>query len=208
MTSDPDILSKTVREFIAAAGAKTPTPGGGSVAGVVGALGTAMGQMVLNFSTGKKSLAEHEEYYAELAKRLDETRSTFEDLVLADIAAYEAYQQANRVEDGPEKAQAVAQATAKAIEVPRNATKNALGLLEDMKQLAGKSNKWLVTDLLAAAALSVATVTLSDYNVRINLPSMTDTAAADQIRKASAGDLARAKALHVEIEEATKEMLP
>jgi len=208
MTSDTDILSTTVREFIAAAGSKTPTPGGGSVAGVVGALGTALGQMVLNFSKGKKSLAEHEEYYAELAKRLDETCEKFEDAVLADIAAYGAYQQANRLDDGPEKTQAVAEATAKAIEVPRIATENSLGLLKDMKELAGKSNKWLVTDLLAAAALAVATITLSDYNVRINLPSMTDTEMADQIRNASADDLSIAKALLAEIEEATKEILP
>ena len=37
MTSTPDILQNTVEEFIGATGAKTPTPGGGSVAGVVGA---------------------------------------------------------------------------------------------------------------------------------------------------------------------------
>jgi len=208
MTPDTDILSTSVREFVAAAGSKTPTPGGGSVAGVVGALGTALGQMVLNFSIGKKSLAEHEEYYAELAMRLDGIRLTFEDAVLADIAAYGEYQEANRLDDGPEKAQAVAEATANAIKVPRIATETSLELLQDMKELAGKSNKWLITDLLAAAALAVATITLSDYNVRINLPSMTDTAAADEIRKASADDLASAKALHAEIEEATKEILP
>jgi len=208
MTPEPDILSKTVRDFIDAAGAKTPTPGGGSVAGVVGALGTALGQMVLNFSAGKKSLAQHEDYHAQLGGRLEKTCGAFEDLVLADIAAYAAYQQANRIDEGPAKTQAVAEATAKAIEVPRTATQTALGLLQDMKELVDKSNKWLVTDLLAAAALAVATITLSDYNVRINLPSMTDTAAADEIRKASADDLTKARNLHVEVEEATKEMLP
>ena len=36
--SRQDMLALSVREFVAAAAAKTPTPGGGSVAGVVGAL--------------------------------------------------------------------------------------------------------------------------------------------------------------------------
>ncbi|MDP6544878.1 MAG: cyclodeaminase/cyclohydrolase family protein [Phycisphaerae bacterium] len=208
MTSTPDILQNTVEEFISATGAKAPTPGGGSVAGVVGALGVALGQMTLNFSKGKKSLSEHEPYYAELEQRLDTACRTCVDLVSADIAAYQAYQQANRLPDGDDKTQAVAEATTAAIDVPRQTAQAALALLVDMKELAGKCNKWLVTDLLAAGALAVAAATLSDYNVRINLPNMTDTAQADEIRMASAGDLARARAIHAETEEATREMLP
>lgn len=208
MTSTPDILQNTVREFVDATGAKTPTPGGGSVAGVVGALGAALGQMTLNFSKGKKSLAEHEPYYAELEQRLETVCGTFVELVSADIAAYQAYQQANRLPDGDDKAQAVAEATMTAIDVPRRTTRAALDLLGNMKELAGKCNKWLITDLLAAGALAVAAVTLSDYNVRINLPNLSDRAQADEIGKASRDDLAGARAIHAETEEATREMLP
>ena len=42
--------SHTVAEFVAAAAAKQPVPGGGSVAALVGALGAAMGEMVVNYS--------------------------------------------------------------------------------------------------------------------------------------------------------------
>jgi len=208
MTSTPDILQNTVEEFISATGAKTPTPGGGSVAGVVGALGVALGQMTLNFSKGKKSLAEHEPYYAELDQRLETACRTCVELVSTDIAAYQAYQQANRLPDGDDKTRAVEEATVAAIDVPRRTTQAALGLLVDMKELAGKCNKWLITDLLAAGALAVAAATLSDYNVRINLPNLTDAARADEIRKASRDDLARARSIHAETEEATREMLP
>jgi len=208
MTSTPDILQNTVEEFITATGAKTPTPGGGSVAGVVGALGAALGQMTLNFSMGKKSLIEHEPYYAELQQRLEGARSTLVELVSADIAAYQTYQQATRLPDGDDKTLAVEEATIAAINVPRRTTQTALGLLVDMKELAGKCNKWLITDLLAAGALAVAAATLSDYNVRINLPNLTDTARADEIRQASSDDLARARSIHAETEEATREMLP
>ncbi|MBT3198429.1 MAG: cyclodeaminase/cyclohydrolase family protein [Phycisphaerales bacterium] len=208
MTLENDVLTNTVLEFANATAAKTPTPGGGSVAGVVGALGAALGSMTLNFSKGKKSLAEHEPYYAELTQRLEDTRDGMLDLVRYDIAAYRAYQEANRLPDGENKTRAVEKATAAAIDVPRKTTRAALALLEDMQELAGKCNKWLITDLLAAGALAVAAATLSDYNVRINLPNLADQAAADEIRKASQNDLARARTIHTQTEEATREMLP
>ena len=208
MTQSPDILQSSVVDFVNAAAAKAPTPGGGSVAGVVGALGVALGQMTLNFSKGKKSLAEHEPYYAELTQRLQAAAATMLQLVSDDIEAYQAYQHAGRLPDGPDKTAAVAQATMRAIEVPRKTTQTALSLLEDMKELAGKCNKWLITDLLAAGALAVAAVTLSDYNVRINLPNLADQAAATDIRNASRDDLARARAIHNETEQATGDILP
>ncbi|MDP6636554.1 MAG: cyclodeaminase/cyclohydrolase family protein [Phycisphaerae bacterium] len=208
MTSTSNILKNSVEEFISATGAKSPTPGGGSVAGVVGALGVALGRMTLNFSKGKKNLAQHEAYYAELEQRLETACAAMVNLVSDDIAAYQAYQQANRLPDGDDKTRAVTEATARAIDVPRQTTQTALGLLTDMKELAGKCNKWLITDLLAAGALAVAAATLSDYNVRINLPNLADQAQAEEIRNASRDDLDRARAIHAETEEATRDMLP
>jgi len=201
-------LALSVTEFAAATADKTPTPGGGSVAGVVGALAVALGEMTLNFSKGKKRLAEHEEYYGHLSGRLGRARRMFQDLVCDDMAAYRLYQQSNRMEDGPEKDEAVQLATAAAINVPREATKLSLALLGDMKELSGRCNTWLITDLLASAALAVATVTLCDYNVRINIPSLTDKSAGEQIRQSSANDVARAKQMHAKIEAAAKQYLP
>jgi len=48
--------SHTIAEFVAATAAKQPVPGGGSVAALVGALGAALGEMVVNYSIGKKYL--------------------------------------------------------------------------------------------------------------------------------------------------------
>ena len=203
-----NLLDLSVRDFVAAAAAKTPTPGGGSVAGVVAALGVALGEMTLNFTRGKKRFAEHAEYHQALAGRLARARGMFQDLVAEDVQAYQLYQAAQRKDDGDEKDEAVQLATAAAIDVPREVTKLALAVLADLKELGGKCNTWLITDLLASATLSVAAVRLSDYNVRINIPSVADKAAAAEIHQSSAADLVRAQALLEEIEAAAKEFLP
>ena len=49
-----------IGDFLNAAAAKQPAPGGGSVAALAGALAAAMGEMVLNYTVGKKNLAQHE----------------------------------------------------------------------------------------------------------------------------------------------------
>ena len=208
MSDNEDYLSLSVREFAAVTADKTPTPGGGSVAGVVASLGVALGEMALNFTKGKKKFAEHEEYYAGLSSRLARARGMFCDLVADDVAAYKLYQSVSKQDQGPEKDEAMEIATAAAINVPREATKLALAVMADMKELAGKCNPWLITDLLASAALSAAAVRLSDYNVRINVPNLADKQAARDVKQASADDLARADSLLAEIEQLSAPHLP
>lgn len=208
MAGEPDMLGRSVREFISATAAKTPTPGGGSVAGVVAALGVALGEMALNFTKGKKKYAEHEPLYGRLSSRLARARQMCQDLVADDMSAYSLYQESSRMEDGPEKDRAVQLATAAAIDVPREAMKLSLAVLEDLNALSDKCNPWLITDLMASATLLLAAVRLSDYNVRVNLPSVSDRRAADEVRAASAADLARAVELHKAVEEAGNKHLP
>lgn len=206
--SDKDYLSMSVRNFAATTADKTPTPGGGSVAGVVASLGVALGEMALNFTKGKKKFAEHAEYYDNLSRKLVRARGMFFDLVVDDVAAYKLYQAATRQDDGPAKDEAVELATAAAIDVPREVAKLALAIMEDMKALLPKSNTWLITDLLASAALSAAAVRLCDYNVRINVPNLADKQAAAEVKQGSADDLARANALLAEIEQLALPHLP
>jgi len=207
MSTNEDYLGMSVREFAAATASKTPTPGGGSVAGAVASLGVALGEMTLNFSKGKKKLAEHEEYYAHLGERLERARAMFQQLVDDDVSAYKLYQASNKMEDGPEKDEQVQLATAAAINVPREVMKLALAVMDDMMELSGKCNTWLITDLMASATLCAAAIRLSDYNVRINLPSVADTDQAKEIGDASSADLARAGELLDAIEKVGLAML-
>lgn len=203
-----DLLALSVREFLAQTAAKTPTPGGGSVAAVTGALGAALGQMAMAFTQGKKKFAAYEKDYAHLVPRLERARRMFEAMVADDVAAFQLYQKASRLgDDDPGKGEAVALALAVAINIPRQATKLSLALLEDLHALADKCSPYLISDLEAAGALAVATIRLSDYNVRINTPQLADKDAASQLREGSRADLGRAENLLREIERAAEECL-
>ena len=202
-----DILSASVREFIAATAAKQPTPGGGSVAAVVAALGVALGEMALNFTKGKKKFAEHEPFYAKLSRRLELARQMCQDLADDDVAAYKLYQQTTRQEDSPEKEQAVQVAVAAAIDVPREMAKLVLAVMDDLLALSDKCNPWLISDLTAAAVLGFAAVKLCDFNVRINVPQVDDKDAAGQVAEASASDVQKAARLMEAIEQAAAKHL-
>jgi len=203
-----DLLAMTVRQFVEASASKAPTPGGGSVAGVVGALGVALGEMALNFSIGKKKFAEYADAHQHLLSRFGRAREMFQQLVSDDVAAFTTYQEASRLADGPEKDEAMDIATAAAINVPREAAKLALVVLNDLAELAGMCNRYLISDLVAAGALCEAVSRLCDYNVRINLSNVRDRDAAEQLRATSAADLAGAVACRQHIEYSVREMLP
>ena len=199
MADMEDYLSFSVRDFAAATAEKRPTPGGGTVAGVVGALATALGEMVLNFTRGKKAFAEFAETHEALAVRLSRARGMFADLTADDAAAYTLYTEANKCEDETKETK-MATALAAAIDVPRQMTALAISVLESLIALGEHCNKYLLTDLSASAVLAEAVVRLSDYNVRVNAASLPDKNAAADLRQASARDCKRAAELRQAVE--------
>ncbi len=193
-------MALPVREFLAATAAKTPIPGGGSVAGVVGGLAAALGEMVLVFTRGKKKYAKFAAEHDALAVRLARARGMFADLTSDDAAAYSLYQEASRCE-GEAKEAKMSEALAAAINVPREMTALALSVLNDLLALGQHCNPHLLTDLSAAAVLAEAVTRLSDYNVRVNAATLPDRSAADELRQASARDVGRGEALRKAVEE-------
>jgi formiminotetrahydrofolate cyclodeaminase len=198
------MLNMPLGEFIEAVASREPTPGGGSVAGAAGALAVALGRMSLAFTTGKKKFAAHEDFYAHLAGRLERASGMFARLIAEDIEAYGLYNQAIR-DKNPTDSEPVQLALAAAVGVPIEMSKLALALLEDLHSLSDKCSKWLVSDLAAAAALAVATVRMSGYNVRINTGQMTDQAAAAELLEVCRQDVAHAEHLLARIERAAVE---
>jgi formiminotetrahydrofolate cyclodeaminase len=197
---EKDYLSLSVRGFISAAGAKQPTPGGGSVAGVVAALGVALGEMALNYTQGKKQFAQDEDFYAGAGKHFERARAMFDALANDDVRAYELYTDASKMPKGPEREEALQLALAAAIDVPREMAKLALAVLTDLEGLSQKCNPRLISDVKAAGALSVAAIKMCHYNVQINIPEFADKESGQEVLTASQSDLGRAEQILSNIE--------
>lgn len=199
--SDPSFRSMSVAEFVDASGDKSPTPGGGSVAGVVGALSAALARMVVNYSIGRKSLAEHQPALEEAERRLRRAAAMMLELADEDAAAYGAVNERSRLPEGhPDRAGLDAARWASA-QVPLALAATAVDLLRHFRSLAGTTNPHLRSDLAIAAVLARATVEASHWNVAVNLPTL-EPAAAAATQASMASLLIAARDLSREVEAA------
>ena len=165
----------SIRDFLSAAAAKQPAPGGGSVAALAGALGAAMGEMVLNYSVGRKNLAAFEPELKSALVELARARELLLQLMAEDQAAYEALTAAKKLPaDLPERQQQLDVALLACIRVPQALGATALAVLQLADRMVEKVNVYLLSDLAVCCELSMATVRCAVYNVRANLPDVTD----------------------------------
>ncbi|MDW8261155.1 MAG: cyclodeaminase/cyclohydrolase family protein [Phycisphaerales bacterium] len=162
--------SEPFDRFLDAVAARSPTPGGGAVAAAGGALAAAMGEMVLQYSVGKKGLESHQGELADALGRFARARRLMLQLMVEDQSAYEALRAA-RVGSDPA---AVAAAVRLAVQVPQSIAATAAAVLETARQVAPLANRHLLSDLAVCAELAMATVRCALCNVRVNLADVVD----------------------------------
>jgi glutamate formiminotransferase / formiminotetrahydrofolate cyclodeaminase len=164
----------TVEEFLGRVAARTPTPGGGSVAAIAGAMGAALGEMVVAYSTPAKQTPSPP--LMALARELTEGRGTFQELANADTDAYEAVRTARRDQKAkpnePAAQQAVLDALRHAAEVPLTTARLARRLQCQLEAQREQTNPALGSDLVSALALLRAAADSALANVSINLADL------------------------------------
>jgi len=167
--------SSTITGFLDAAGAKQPTPGGGSVAALAGALAVSMAEMVLNFSVGKKELLPHEEKLKTLLGEFTRARALLLQLMREDQYAFATLTDARKACEAKGDADPVfAAALLACIRIPQSIGAVAIATLDLAEQSLPICNKWLLSDLAVCAELATATARCAAYCVRINLPDVSD----------------------------------
>jgi formiminotetrahydrofolate cyclodeaminase len=158
--------SATIEEFLNAAAAKQPTPGGGSAAALTGALAASMGEMVLNYSVAKKGLENYRAEFTEALREVHNAREMMTQLMVEDQGAYEAMTVAKKLPAGtPERLEAIMLG----VRVPMTIAATALAILELAEKVAGKVNASLLSDLAVCVELSMSAARSAIYNVRVNV---------------------------------------
>ena len=162
-----------------------PTPGGGSAAMVSAAIGMGLVLMALRVTEGK---AEDREALSPLIEGGDRLLAELSQHADADIAVFEAYMAALKLPRGTEdektaRRAALAEAAIAATEVPLNAAQSVLESLDLARQAAAVSDRGILSDVAAGAALLNGAATAVLYNVDINLKSVKDPDAAADFEK-------------------------
>lgn len=188
--------STSIGDFLRAAAAKQPTPGGGSIAALVGALAASMGEMTLNYSVGKKGL---EAFQGELKPALAEltrARNLLLQLMVEDQLAYEAISTIRKLpESDPARAARFNAAVLACIRIPEAMAATSVAILELADRVANFVNPYLLSDLAVCADLAMATIRCAIYNVRANLPDIKDPADRSRIESTIRSLLSRGAAL-------------
>jgi glutamate formiminotransferase / formiminotetrahydrofolate cyclodeaminase len=173
------VLHTLAQGFVEAVAAPTPTPGGGSVSALAGALAAALGEMVCNLSLGKKSLAAHHGQLKGALRRFTELRKQLSEQVERDAASYDAVLAAMRKPKGSEdeqaeRARAIEEASKSAALVPLATAEMASEIRHSIQEIRGVTLAGAASDLAVAQAMAEAALTGAVENVRANLPSIHD----------------------------------
>jgi formiminotetrahydrofolate cyclodeaminase len=172
------LLDQSLRDFLSSLAARTPTPGGGSIAALNAALGLGLVAMAARFTSGKK----YETIEAEaqgVAEACDRLRAEVSALVDADTEAYDQVTRAYGLPKGTDaekaaRAAAIQAALSGAIEVPARTLALAVAGLKTAAAFASKSNRNLASDVLVGASCLYSAAEGARANVRINAAGLTD----------------------------------
>ncbi len=158
-----------------------PTPGGGSVAALCGALGAALVSMVSRLTLGSKKYAEVHEPIKEILERSESMRSNLTNLIDRDAEAFDAVLRAYKMPRGSDEAErsrseAIERGLAGAIAVPLETMERAADVAALAERVAAIGNARAISDAGVAAILAEAAARSAALNVRINAAGIADDA--------------------------------
>lgn len=173
----------SVEKFVEETSTGSPTPGGGSVAALVGSIGAALNVMVYNLTVGKKVYTDFEpELKTEMensANRLTEISKELLNEMEYDKAAFDKVIEAYRMpkdseEEKVARAFEIENSYKKAMEVPLKSANLCLEALFVLEVFSIYGNVNAITDVGTGALLLYAGIEASLLNVNINLNALKD----------------------------------
>jgi formiminotetrahydrofolate cyclodeaminase len=177
-----DLAALSIDEFLDRVADRTPTPGGGGVAGLAGALACTMGRMVAAYSIKRSTVAPACARVESLSGQLKVTDQLLRGLITQDGVAYGEMTAARKaLQDGRLEAPAYHNAVLRAIAVPMEMSAAVSRALAAMDAFKVDANPYLLSDLGVAAVLAHATARAASYSVRINVAELTDEGMRERI---------------------------
>jgi formiminotetrahydrofolate cyclodeaminase len=179
------ITETSIDEFLARLASKDPTPGGGSAAAIMGAMGAALISMVCNVSFGKKGYEAAEPELREVCAQSEALRSRLTGMVAGDISAFgelmAAYKLPKDTDEEKQRRSLAIQASLKrATEVPLACARDCAEVIRLSRRAAEHGYLGVISDAGVGVSAAYAAARSAALNVYINVPSLKDRAFAER----------------------------
>lgn len=182
------LIDKTCGEFAEVLASAEPVPGGGGAAALTGAMGAALGEMVVNLTLKSKKYAEFHSELAELRVTISCLRTRLLKLVDDDAEAFAPLAAAYKLpKDDPNRAMVMENALGNACVTPFDIMNACAEMMPLFAVLREKGTKMAVSDVYAGETLCKAAIKTASYNIYINTELMSDREKAGELDDKSKG---------------------
>ena len=173
------IKDTAIEPFLDALASNAATPGGGSAAAILGAMGAALVSMVCNLTIGKKKYADVEDEMTNVLNEAERLRRALTDMIQDDVQAFDAVMGAYGMakETDAEKAvrsEAIQVALIQATVVPLACCRVAREVIDLAGVAAEKGNLNVISDAGVGVLAAYAALRSAALNVYINAKMIAD----------------------------------
>ncbi|MDO5153796.1 MAG: cyclodeaminase/cyclohydrolase family protein [Eubacteriales bacterium] len=179
-----DMTLESCRAFVEVLASNAPAPGGGGAAALVGAIGTALGNMVGSLTVGKKKYAGVEGEILALKAKCDELQKELLDQVEADDKGFVPLAKAYGIpKDDPDRDKILEEATITACQVPMHIMELCCEAIDCIAVFAAKGSRLAVSDAGCGAVCCKAALQAASLNVFINTKSLKNREVAEDMNR-------------------------
>jgi len=174
------IAHQRIDQFLDELASAAPTPGGGSAAAIMGAMGAALTSMVCNLTIGKKDYESVEAPVRQALAEAEALRERLTAMIADDVRAFETLMAAYRLprasdEDKRVRAESIQAGLKQATDVPLACAGACAELIELTQRIAMIGNRAVISDAGVAVLAAHAALRSAALNVDINVPSIKDS---------------------------------
>jgi len=179
------IKDKSLQVFLDELASSAPTPGGGSGAAIMGAMGAALVSMVCNLTIGKKGYEEVEDHLKDVLKQAEALRDRLTDMIRADVEVFDRLMASYGLpketdEEKSVRSEEIQASLKEATDVPLNCARACAEAIELCRDAAEKGNLNVISDAGVAVVAADAAMKSAALNVYINVGSIKDKAFAEE----------------------------
>jgi len=198
----------SIDQFLDRLASGDPTPGGGSAAAIMGAMGAALVSMVCNVSFGKKGYEAAEPELRNMLMKSEALRVRLTAMVAEDIAAFDGLMAAYKLpkssdEEKSRRAETIQASLERATLVPLECARACAEVVDMARRAAELGYKHVISDVGVGVAAADAALRSAALNVFINAPALKDrrfaSGALEEVERLAKTSAAESEATYVAV---------